>query len=225
MGRSEKCGAQGGAPRTWRIWRLRMAHARGRGRRAARRRPNARPRGGWGRLGAPGAPRSESADDAWGLRRGARPCWARWVSRSRWAQLPAVFFAFEPPASRRAPNRATSERLQPVGRSAPVRVGGPPHATSDLASRSAAPGFRFALYPAPRAEQDGLLHSTAGCGGASNVVFTRPNTDPRGRHVHGTDGRRRVGTRREQHGWPTTTDPSLRVLQRGPPRSTRSPRH
>ena len=78
MGRSEKCGAQGGAPRTWRIWRLRMAHARGRGRRAARRRPNARLRGGWGRLGAAGAPRSESADDAWGLRRGARPCWARW---------------------------------------------------------------------------------------------------------------------------------------------------
>ena len=52
--------------------RLRLARARGWGRPAARRRPNARPRGEWVRLGAADASRSDPADDAWGLRRGAR---------------------------------------------------------------------------------------------------------------------------------------------------------
>ena len=94
MGRSEKCGAQGGAPRTWRIWRLRMAHARGRGRRAARRRPNARLRGGWGRLGAAGAPRSESADDAWGLRRGRQAVLgALGLQVARWANCDLPIFS------------------------------------------------------------------------------------------------------------------------------------
>ena len=165
MGRSEKCGAQGGAPRTWRIWRCpwRM-RAAGAGARpgAARMRGTAAVGAGWRRLARRGASRRTTpggCDGAPGRAGRAGPPGAGPTATCH-------FFAIEPPASRRAPQSATLVRLQPLGGSVP-RPGASPltaHATI-WPPDPAAPASRFNRF------------------------------DPRCRH--GTDERRRVGTRRE----------------------------
>ena len=58
-----------------------------------------------------GAPRSDPADDAWGLRQGARPCWACWAN-CRGAQR-YITPRCEPTSSRT--RSATLERLETVG--------------------------------------------------------------------------------------------------------------
>jgi hypothetical protein len=193
MGRSEKCGAQGGAPRTWRIWRCpwRM-RAAGAGARpgAARMRGTAAVGAGWGRLARRGASRRTTpggCDGAPGRAGRAGP-----------PGLPNCQWSFSRSASRE-PARAKQSDLGASPACRRQRTASrrePADGPCDLRYCIQIRGARLQVRALARSAGVTGWTAAAGCSGASNVVPTRPNTDPRGRH--GTDGRRRVGTRREE---------------------------